>query len=75
MMIILPMNNWPLPNKLCNGILFANNGLSYAPGSWFDGGASASTNISVSTTNPDKYIGVLKSLINKTKKKALPPKN
>jgi predicted Zn-dependent peptidase len=45
-----------------------NNGLSYAPGSWFDGGASASANISVSTTNPDKYIGVLKALIDKTKK-------
>jgi zinc protease len=45
-----------------------NNGLSYAPGSWFDGGSSPSANISVSTTNPDKYIEVLKALVNKTKK-------
>jgi zinc protease len=45
-----------------------NNGLSYAPGSWFDGGASSSANISVSTTNPNKYIEVLKALVNKTKK-------
>jgi zinc protease len=45
-----------------------NNGLSYAPGSWFDGGASPSANISVSTTNPNKYIEVLKTLLNKTKK-------
>ncbi|MFM2359457.1 MAG: hypothetical protein RLY16_1450 [Bacteroidota bacterium] len=44
-----------------------NNGLSYAPGSWFDGGASPTANISVSTTNPNKYIGVVKSLIEKTK--------
>jgi len=44
------------------------NGLSYAPGSWFDGGSSPSTNISVSTTDPNKYIGVVKTLIDKTKK-------
>ncbi len=44
------------------------NGLSYAPGSWFDGGSSSSANISVSTTDPNKYIGVVKALINKTKK-------
>ncbi len=44
------------------------NGLSYAPGSWFDGGSSPSANISVSTTDPNKYIGVVKSLIDKTKK-------
>ncbi len=45
-----------------------NNGLSYAPGSRFDGGASPSANITVSTTDPDKYIGVLDKLIDKTKK-------
>jgi len=45
-----------------------NNGLSYAPQSWFDGGSSPSANISVSTTDPNKYIGVLKTLIDKTKK-------
>ncbi len=44
------------------------NALSYAPGSWFDGGSSPSANISVSTTDPDKYIGVVKSLIGKIKK-------
>lgn len=44
------------------------NGLSYAPGSWFDGGSSPSANISVSTTDPNKYIGVVKALIDKTKK-------
>lgn len=47
----------------------SKNGLSYAPGSWFDGSASPSANISVSTTEPDKYIAVLKSLIERTKKK------
>ncbi len=44
------------------------NGLSYAPGSWFDGGASPSANISVSTTEPNKYITIAKALIAKTKK-------
>lgn len=44
------------------------NGLSYAPGSWFDGSASPSAHISVSTTEPDKYIAVAKALIEKTKK-------
>jgi predicted Zn-dependent peptidase len=44
------------------------NGLSYAPGSWFDGSASPSAHISVSTTDPNKYIGVAKALIEKTKK-------
>lgn len=44
------------------------NGLSYAPGSWFDGGASPSARISVSTTEPNKYIAVAKALISKTKK-------
>ncbi|MEO5647789.1 MAG: pitrilysin family protein [Chitinophagaceae bacterium] len=46
----------------------SKNGLSYAPGSWFDGNASSSANISVSTTEPDKYIAVLRSLIDRTKK-------
>lgn len=44
------------------------NGLSYAPGSWFDGSASPSAHISVSTTDPNKYIAVAKGLIEKTKK-------
>lgn len=45
-----------------------NNGLSYAPYSYFDGGLSSSTNIFVSTTDPNKYFNVIKSLIEKTKK-------
>jgi predicted Zn-dependent peptidase len=44
------------------------NGLSYAPGSWFDGGSTPSAHISVSTTDPNKYIAVAKALIEKTKK-------
>jgi zinc protease len=44
------------------------NGLSYAPQSWFDGGASPSANIAVSTTDPNKYIAVAKALIERTKK-------
>lgn len=44
-----------------------NNGLSYAPYSYFDNGLTPSANIGVSTTDPNKYIGVVNSLINKTK--------
>jgi zinc protease len=44
------------------------NGLSYAPGAWFDGGLSPSTNLVVSTTEPNKYIAVVKHLIDSTKK-------
>src|SRR5947208_5075185 len=35
------------------------NGLSYAPYAYFDGGVSPTANIVVSTTNPNKYIGVV----------------
>ena len=45
-----------------------NNGLSYAPYSYFNNGLSPSANIGVSTTDPNKYIGVVNNLINKTKK-------
>jgi predicted Zn-dependent peptidase len=45
-----------------------NNGLSYAPYSYFDGGLSPTANIGVSTTDPNKYIAVVNNLINKTKK-------
>ena len=45
-----------------------NNGLSYAPYAYFDGGLTSSANIGVSTTDPDKYIVVVKDLISKTKK-------
>lgn len=45
-----------------------NNGLSYAPQTYFDNGLSPSANIVVSTTEPNKYIGVVNNLINKTKR-------
>jgi predicted Zn-dependent peptidase len=45
-----------------------NNGLSYAPAVWFDGGLTPSFNFFVSTTTPDKYIAVLKALVEKTEK-------
>jgi predicted Zn-dependent peptidase len=45
-----------------------NNGLSYAPQTYFDGGLTPSANIVVSTTDPNKYIGILNKLIDKTKK-------
>jgi zinc protease len=43
------------------------NGLSYAPQSWFSGGTTPYANISVTTTDPDKYIAVARNLIEKTK--------
>jgi len=45
-----------------------NNGLSYAPFANFNGGLTSSANIGVSTTDPDKYVVVVKDLINKTRK-------
>lgn len=45
-----------------------NNGLSYAPITYFDGGLTPSANIAVSTTDPNKYIMILNKLIDKTKK-------
>jgi predicted Zn-dependent peptidase len=44
------------------------NGLSYAPGAWFSGGTTPFANISVTTTDPDKYIAVVRNLIDKIKK-------
>ncbi|MBA2248672.1 MAG: insulinase family protein [Chitinophagaceae bacterium] len=46
----------------------SNNGLSYAPYSYFNGGTTSSSGIGVSTTEPDRYIAVVKTLISKTKK-------
>lgn len=43
-----------------------NNGLSYAPQAFFVGGLTPYTVFRVSTTNPDKYIGVMDHLIEKT---------
>jgi predicted Zn-dependent peptidase len=45
----------------------SKNGLSYAPGSWFSGGTTPYANISVTTTDPDKYIAVARNLIDKIK--------
>jgi predicted Zn-dependent peptidase len=50
-----------------------NNGLSYAPSAWFDGGLSPTFNVSVSTTDPNKYIAVLKALVEKTRKEGFTP--
>jgi predicted Zn-dependent peptidase len=44
-----------------------NNALSYAPYTYLDGGLSPSTNIVVSTKEPNKYIGVMSKLVEKTK--------
>ena len=43
-----------------------NNGLSYAPQAFFVGALTPYTVFRVSTTNPDKYIGVMDQLIEKT---------
>jgi zinc protease len=43
-----------------------NNGLSYAPQTRFNPGLSPYTSIQVTTTNPDKYIGVMDNLLAKT---------
>jgi predicted Zn-dependent peptidase len=44
-----------------------NNGLSYAPQSWFSAGATSVAKFSVSTTQPDKYIAVFDQLVDKVK--------
>jgi len=46
----------------------SKNGLSYAPGAWFAGGSTSTTNIIVSTTEPDKYKKVFDTLVSKLKK-------
>ncbi|MEI9807789.1 MAG: pitrilysin family protein [Bacteroidota bacterium] len=43
------------------------NGLSYAPQSWFSAGTTPYANISVTTTDPDKYIAVARNLIDRIK--------
>lgn len=45
-----------------------NNGLSYAPQAFFNGGLSPYTGIYVTTTQPDKYAVVARQLIDKIKK-------
>jgi predicted Zn-dependent peptidase len=44
------------------------NGLSYAPQAWFDGSMTATANIAVSTTDPDKYIEVTQAMVDRLKK-------
>jgi zinc protease len=44
-----------------------NNGLSYAPEAWFSAGAMSVAKFSVSTTQPDKYIAVFDTLVDKVK--------
>ncbi len=44
------------------------NGLSYAPQSWFSAGTTPYVNISVTTTEPDKYIAIARALIDRIKK-------
>jgi predicted Zn-dependent peptidase len=51
----------------------SKNGLSYAPGSWFNSGATNYANLSVTTTEPDKYIAVARQLIDKVKKEGFTP--
>ncbi|QES87253.1 M16 family metallopeptidase [Rhizosphaericola mali] len=45
-----------------------NNGLSYAPMAYFNGGATSSSAVYVTTTDPNKYIAVVRGLIQKVKK-------
>lgn len=46
----------------------SKNGLSYAPGAWLSQGNPTYANVSVTTTEPDKYIAVARALIDKIKK-------
>jgi zinc protease len=45
-----------------------NNGLSYAPQSWFSTGATSTARFAVSTTEPNKYIAVFDKLVDKIKR-------
>lgn len=45
-----------------------NNGLSYAPNAWFNGGLTPYANIYVTTTDPNKYIAIARNLIDSIKK-------
>lgn len=46
----------------------SKNGLSYAPGAYFEGNSTSVTNVSVSTTEPNKYIAVFNGLVDKIRK-------
>lgn len=45
-----------------------NNGLSYAPQSWFSVGSTSVAKFSVSTTDPNKYIAVFDKLVDRIKR-------
>ncbi|MGY4536694.1 zinc protease [Mucilaginibacter sp. UYNi724] len=45
-----------------------NNGLSYAPQSWFSVGSTSVAKFSVSTTSPNKYIAVFDKLVDRLKR-------
>lgn len=49
------------------------NGLSYAPQAWFNGGSTSSSAVYVTTTDPNKYIAVVRSLIQDVKKNGFTP--
>ncbi|RYY99838.1 MAG: insulinase family protein [Chitinophagaceae bacterium] len=46
----------------------SNNGLSYAPATWFSGGLTPFANLFASTTEPNKYITVARQLIDKVRR-------
>ncbi|RVU00202.1 insulinase family protein [Mucilaginibacter limnophilus] len=45
------------------------NGLSYAPQAWFSAGATSTARVSVTTTDPNKYIAVFDKLVDSIKTK------
>lgn len=50
-----------------------NNGLSYAPQAWFNYGSVSVAKFAVSTTQPDKYIAVFDTLVDKVKTEGFKP--
>jgi zinc protease len=50
-----------------------NNGLSYAPQTWFSPGSISVAKFSVSTTQPNKYIAVFDKLVDSTKRNGFTP--
>jgi Predicted Zn-dependent peptidases len=51
----------------------SKNGLSYAPGAWLSTGNTSYSNIYVTTTEPDKYIAVARTLVDTIKQKGFTP--
>jgi predicted Zn-dependent peptidase len=50
-----------------------NHGLSYAPQAWFNYGSVSVAKFAVSTTQPDKYIAVFDTLVDKVKTEGFKP--